>query len=313
MPTCLAILNDLSLPSSGSWLSEDDALQCLERFALMLRELSRVRRDYALVSNVPLAATPLTADGHSWPALAEPRGGRSRELWRYVQSRRNVAPYTRLDELMLPSPAEEYQHRGQVAIGLGVAVSVQQLAVSLATDAEWELSEVELDYLRLEEVNDELLERRQVVEVMNCSAIHNVAYLRERIVELALGEKYSGRDLWADHQLHFPHLRLLPRVEPQLAGLGLGSESLRQVHERLHELNDSIAEWDASMTAGPVWKSLVTLEHQQRRALCMFKDADGIERCFDTHARYTPGMGRIHFRFDPALGFASVAHIGAKL
>jgi hypothetical protein len=49
--------------------------------------------------------------------------------------------------------------------------------------------------------------------------------------------------------------------------------------------------------------------------LFIFTDLDGENRCFDLHARFTPGAGRIHFRLAPddAGPRLVIAHVGHKL
>lgn len=51
----------------------------------------------------------------------------------------------------------------------------------------------------------------------------------------------------------------------------------------------------------------------QRKRLCLFRDLDGEEECFDLHGRFTPGAGRLHFRLVPEDKALRIAYIGAKL
>ena len=102
-------------------------------------------------------------------------------------------------------------------------------------------------------------------------------------------------------------------VEDQLRGLRQGTPALGQVHHRLVELSAAVGAWDLAAPGGPSWSSKVSPEAEQRKVLCQFRDVDGVTRCFDLHARFTPGAGRIHFRLVAGSRLARVAYIGAKI
>lgn len=111
----------------------------------------------------------------------------------------------------------------------------------------------------------------------------------------------------------FPHLRFLPHVEAQMRELK--QYWVHPVRKRLAEMDRAAQLWQADTDPdGPQWGSLVTPEHATRkRDLCRFTDLDGTEQYFDTHLRFTPGAGRLHFRFLKGNRRVHIAHIGHKL
>ena len=81
----------------------------------------------------------------------------------------------------------------------------------------------------------------------------------------------------------------------------------------LRRIDDAIADWNPQIRPLPIWRSLVTPEHEMRKQLTKFADLDGVERVFDWHGRFTPGIGRIHFRLIAEERKARIAYIGSKL
>jgi hypothetical protein len=123
----------------------------------------------------------------------------------------------------------------------------------------------------------------------------------------------DGDDLWTNRTTRFPRLRFLARVEAQVRALKSGTPELIAINQRLWEIQTALAEWDFAAEPLPRFRTKVTPEHEQRRDKFNFADTDGRIRCFDMHARYTPGAGRIHLWCDRANGTASIAHIGQKV
>jgi hypothetical protein len=134
------------------------------------------------------------------------------------------------------------------------------------------------------------------------------------IRRLALPEDLRGAHVWADREHLFKRIDFLPAVEKQFVKLD-ESSGLSQALLQLLRLDSAFAGWRSSGEPLPSWETNVTREFEQRRRECMFTDLDGIARCFDWHARFTPDPGRIHFRLRPKTDerVAVVAHIGPKL
>jgi hypothetical protein len=312
-----AIVNELSLPPYVPELTEESVLLALADLVVVTRAIRAIRPDLSLASAAPLGGLPLTKAGLGFAAVAGSRGGIAREHWRFIQSRRNLAPFSSSSTLTIPGHHEEYRVQGQACEGMGVAASSGQLPVSLRTSTLWEADSVEVEQVWLVEdpSTGDVVEDRTTLALPHVSHEPHVETHRRFIADLALPDPFSGTDLWSDRAHRYPRLQFLPRVAAQLADLGQGSAAVRQVHDRLTELDAAAEAWKPAAETFPTWLSLVSPEGQVRKQYCIFEDLDGEERCFDLHARYTPGHGRIHFRLAAENGspFLRVAHVGLKL
>ena len=311
----LAVINEQSLPPVVGALAAREVLEILAAFVEVARALQKIRPDIGLAAAAPLGGLPLTTGGLGFAAIAEMSGGIAKEHWRYIQSRRNIAPFGASPDLQVPDLDEEFTVGGKACAGLGVAASSGQLAVSFQTDESWDADVVELARVRLleDDATGDVIEERAVVVVRHASTPIHAQTHGQFVANMALPDPFSGADLWADRGLRYPSLQFLPRVEDQLTALGHGSVAVWQVHNRLSELNEAAAEWDPVGSTFPAWRSNVTPEGEQRKQLRMFIDDDGETRCFDLHARFTPGAGRIHFRLVPEAHALRIAHIGRKI
>ncbi|MRH92570.1 hypothetical protein GFY24_34985 [Nocardia sp. SYP-A9097] len=236
--------------------------------------------------------------------------GRNRDLWRAIRVMQNKAPYTFQELATEIREDDEFQFNGRIAQGLGVAHNHDGLAVSLPTHLDWDTSHIPVRKLWLDEEADKLVEG--TVTVRHASApIHRDFHADWLATFDGDNAVETGIEIWKERGERFPALEFLPRVEDQLTNLSPGW--VRPVLVRLTEIQRSISEWVPTSGRQPVWASKITPEHEQRRRLCEFVDLDGTTQVFDMHARFTPGVGRIHFRLNGAGGTARIAHIGRKL
>jgi hypothetical protein len=311
----IAVVNERSLPPASGPLELSYAVDVLGAFVDLLRSLHTIRPDLALAAAAPLGAVPLTTEGLSFAAISELEGGITKERWRYIQGRRNIAPFSSSIDVQIPGLDEEFRIEGESCLGLGVAVSSGQLAVSFQTDKRWDVERIQLIRYRLleDDLSGDVVEDTCQLEVVHACRPSHAEVHSQFVGDLALPDPFSGADLWADRENRYPSLQFLPCVEDQLRSLGPGGAVVSQVHDRLCELNAAATEWDPACSPFPAWRSNVTPEGEQRKKLCMFTDDDGETRCFDLHARFTPGAGRIHFRLVPDSRALRVAHVGAKL
>lgn len=124
-------------------------------------------------------------------------------------------------------------------------------------------------------------------------------------------EDYAAFD--ANRSDRLANLVFLDNALGQLEALRPEHPRWTAIFARLDELQEALVEWDPAQTPAPTWRSKVTGEGETRRKLCNFIDKDGVTRCFDEHARFTPGMGRVYFRVDAGNRRLVIAHIGDKL
>lgn len=314
--TPLAVLNELSLPVPAADVPVHDLIRLLDQFVGCMRAARKIRPDLGLAMRESLGHVPVDRQGRSYASLAAQEGGRAKDLWRYIQSSRNFAPFATIPAVKMPECDEQFEHEGMAAIGLGVACVAGQLGVSFASDGRWHNSKVELvrRFLMEDSVGGQLEEHTEEAAVIHASTVPHVTEHERRISDLALPDQFAGDDLWRDREHLYPWIEFLPQVKGQLQAHHPGTPAVQQIHECLSKLNESTAAWNPEVSAFPEWKTHVTPESARRKELCWFTDSDGARRCFDLHARFTPGAQRIHFRLVyGGGGRLRIAHVGPKL
>ncbi|MEU3894761.1 hypothetical protein [Streptomyces sp. NPDC045251] len=186
------------------------------------------------------------------------------------------------------------------------------IAVSLPVAPPWQAVSIPLVRGELAELDDGTLRlAHDTVEVRHLSAEPHVVKHRSWIRESRLHEVTAGRHIWERRADLYPHLDFLPRTQGQLTGLG--PHWVVPVRRCLERLEDAVAAWDPAAAPEPDWQTRVTPEAETRKRVCWFTDPDGEDHCYDLHARFTPGRGRIHFRLLPDQRAVRLAHIGGKI
>ncbi|MVO90464.1 hypothetical protein GPA10_38380 [Streptomyces sp. p1417] len=312
----LLFLNELSCDTTCDPARAERAMTDLAQGVLAV--LRADRAGTVLVSKVPITGLQI-ASGH--PIGKWHGNPRNRDLWQRLLRMQTRWPH----RVVFPDGQGhydvEYRHRGAPAEGLGAAHLLDGLGVSLAVEPGWAADQVTLEREQLvDDAAGAYRSETDEVRVRHLSGIAHCevhgAWLRAS-VELArrgsVDAASEGAHLWERRAALFPHLEFLPHVEEQLRNLAPGW--VRPAGRRLAELDQAVASWNPhTEPEGPQWHSHVTGEGETRsRAYCVFTDLDGQPRTFDTHARFTPGPGRVHFRLVPENKSVRVAHVGRKL
>jgi len=301
--TFLTFLNELSYPRGA--VSQLLAREAVRTLIALLRELKRERSDLALHSSVPLNNIPLGDNLWLGSLRAD---GETLDEWRFLRGLENRAPF----HFGLDHEIEgnvDYEFENESAAALGFVHEFDALAISFDSEA-WRSPTVKVTRIELQE--DGTLELEDVC-VRNASLNTHVEPLRTWIRIIALQEPQDGDDLWANRTARFPRLRFLQKVEAQIRSLKAGSPALFAVNRRLWEIQSALSAWDFTSVSLPTFRTKVTPEREQRRDLFEFKDLNGEIRCFDLHARFTPGAGRIHFWCDSSDGTAAIGYVGEKI
>jgi hypothetical protein len=302
----LLVLNELSYKEGQ--VHSDKLSASIHELVQLIRCIRRHRDDSVLATEAGLFDLEI-ATGYTMRAWAA--DGRNRTAMQYLKSVRQRAPFQGIAPPNLEGVAE-YRHRGRSAEGLGLAHLVGGLGLSLNLDDDWRTTSVVLDRTALEENADgQLVLIESQVDVRHAATEDHVTEHERWLCDEGIAHVRTGDGLWRVCADVFPNLVFLPRVQDNLAGLR--AEWIEPVKERLAELQTATARWDVAANPTPEWLSHVTPESQSRRQLCQFVDLDGTVRLFETHARFTPGAGRIYFRMDGAKGKLVIAHIGRKL
>ncbi|MFE6909374.1 hypothetical protein [Streptomyces erythrochromogenes] len=308
-------LNEKSCDSDGG--AEDVNRAMSELVKAVLAVAREDRPGTILVAREPVNGLQL-AQGHpigKWSGLA-----RNKELWQRLLVMQTKWPHQTVYPEGEGRRYVEYRHEGIPVEGLGAAHRMEGMGVSLPIAPHWNQTRLTLVREELVEDDDGPGFALAEVEIPHASTREHVdehlPWIRE-CAEAARRDDMSGIRTGAallerSGEL-FPHLRFLPGAEAQLRSLK--PVWIHPVRKRLTEMEQALVRWDpVKEPGGPEWGSWTTPEHQQRKdKFCVFVDLDGVSRYFDTHLRFTPDEGRLHFRFLAEERRVHIAHIGGKL
>jgi hypothetical protein len=301
--TLLLHVNEASVASLPSLEVSDEAAAA---FAALILAVKRRRGDVALVSAVPLGE--MTFFEHH--TLGEwGRRPANRDRWRVVRLLQSKSPGWHRDP---DDEACEYRVGQRIVVALGDAHMSEGLLISFGTSGVWDSTWIQGTRAYLAESDGDVHMVSEDVQVRHGSAEPHLDPHVEWVSLAGVAGVMSGSDLQSKCGDMFTRLKFLPRATEQL--IALDPKWVAPVAQALALMNRALVEWLPD-SAHPSWYSLVTAESQSRReeGLVDFRDFDGVVRTFDTHARFTPGAGRIHFRLDTGTRSATVAHVGQKI
>lgn len=302
----LLFFNELS---SGAEMHHTEADAAMKEMVDSVRKVARHRPGSAMIS--PGLAQIEISKGYTlgqWRNRPE-----NRELGRWLFSLANRAPFAR--PMSTEETEVEYQHDGRAAIGLGAAHLNDGLAVSLRTSASWRESSVPVERTRVTEGPEgDLYLICDRVDVRHLAQVDHVDAHSDWITLLATLDLSTGREIWSNREDFFPNLRFLAQTEAMLDNMS--RDWVQPVSRQLALINRAALEWNSGTGTSPLWQSKVTPEHQSRRASGIFDFEDemyGEVYTFDSHSRFTPGPGRVHFRLDSSARKVVIGYLGRKL
>ncbi|MCP3775844.1 hypothetical protein NLX71_21460 [Paenibacillus sp. MZ04-78.2] len=118
-------------------------------------------------------------------------------------------------------------------------------------------------------------------------------------------------------ELLFPALIFCERTLAQLFEFNKGELILKQIRNKLWDLNDYFIKWSDGGFDPQLLPFKVTPESQRTLSHCKeghtFLCPDGEYKTFSWHLRMTPGAGRIFFIPDEKTRKCIIGHIGNKL
>ncbi|NOV01919.1 hypothetical protein [Paenibacillus planticolens] len=238
------------------------------------------------------------------------------ELKRFFKARVSRRPYidahneSSLYENFLSS---EFKYKEKVCKGLGVAHLVDGIAISLVSGEEWDTHILALKFVELNslgELFEDDIEIRHISDFKHLNLHKPFFEIRKRLA--------SEDTEWRNNlEEIFPLLTFCDRSLAQLFEFGKGELILKQIRNRLFELNDYFTKWveggfDSQLLPFKVTpESQRTLDHyrEEHTFLC----PDGEHKTFSWHLRMTPGAGRIFFIPDEKTRKCIIGHIGNKL
>jgi hypothetical protein len=291
-----------------------EILVCLARGMAALVD-ARVARSILRMQH-PLHEIGLAEDGTLWDCLMLLQRDRSEpdalRFWMRLAHKVPLLvdlPDDVVDRFASCEPAEP---GGALGAALVLCAHLGAITISLRGEPGWDLDELVVRFR-------ELLPDGTIVTVSD--TIDNLARSShaERILEryrLRALDQLSHTTFWERRGLVFPALRFGLDVQGQM--VALGGHMFGTITRRLSDLNAAAATWGNQGGAAPVWPTHVTPESEivmnndRLRNARVFRDANGVNRLYEWHARFG-GSGRIHLRFDPPIRSVEIGYIGPHL
>jgi len=224
-----------------------------------------------------------------------------REERRYLLTISTKYPYLEdFDSSQHSDPVElmECYYEDQRADGFRYAYWMEALALSFFTNPMWNRHII--DNLSLQHIDPETGElMKKTVSVIHASMPEHVSRHRDWIDRRIQDSVRDGPDIWYSRKELYPSLLFCDSVRQQLLQIHTSNPLLRQIKERLSELETFCKNWEAgpfdprNLRGRPRAERQATL--QQYGDQRTFKCPDGEQRVFSWHVSLNPGAWRLHF------------------
>jgi len=297
-------LNELSLTLASD---RDQARQRIAAFLQCIAQLGLIGVDGAVRISEALDGVEL-APGY---LIGERRSDVDvdLDLRRLYKSRIGTGPYLTDAEARSLKGGEdiEIQVQSIASRGCEAAYLLDGIALSLRSASAWDTPDLTVQINRLC-VDGSIVESTEIIRHISC--LDHLDHHREWIDE-SIADVLDDEDLWSRREVLLPHLLFAEAVKKELRVEAKQKDRFRAIVNRLRELEHYFAYWTGDQFDSNGVGSKCTPETPQ--TLKDHKDkltrtcADGIDRVFNYHVRFTPGAGRIYFFPDNA---SRIAHVG---
>ena len=240
-----------------------------------------------------------------------------REERRFIKTLVTKSPFSQdienseVEEVESNIASCEFQYDGKLAIGLGVAFTLNTIAVSLLSDNCWDCSHLNVDIISID------VDEERIGVVRHTSRKEHLQDHIEWIKQTSIQDLLiDGVALWNKRSELFPNLQFCDSVKKQLENLRIGNSMLPPIRKKLFELQNYSESWLAGgfnseligCKATPESEATLKKYLQERTFLC----PDGQNRIFSWHVRLTPLPWRIHF-YPEQQGKIIIGYIGSHL
>jgi hypothetical protein len=304
--TALLVFNELSCaPIAADSVS---AKLCLDRLARLLFD-ARIAGRKALIAP-PYFLQMEAAPGYSIGRWMSQVADRDLRLRLKALSDRRIDYGDCVPGDDLASGNVEYRFDGSLVRGLYTAYAADGLAVSLLSEARWNVAIVRIEKAWVEG-EDVLTRSLEVPHAADASHLDDhQAWLRR----LQVPPPVTGMQLWQQRASLFPNLDFCDSTESQIKELGGDGSRFREVLRGLRDLQRYCDGW----TTGDFdIHSLNNASGESEATLAKFGETrkfrcpDGQKRLFNWHAKR--GHSRIHFFDFPAQKRLLVGYVGRHL
>lgn len=209
----LLFLNELSCAEP---ISKELASKAMRQFVSLLRQVTRMRSDAALVSDLKREELELAPGYYLQEWAGQPE---NRDLWRFIRSMQSRAPFS----AVLPAGAGEgveYRWEQRVAKAIGAVHLMDGLLVSLLVAECWNVPWLFADRTILSENDGEVTVLDDKVQVRHAAAgghliVHDGWLKRTGILDLR-----NGAQIWEERAALFPNVQFLPGLSDNCANFG---------------------------------------------------------------------------------------------
>ncbi|EEU9489844.1 hypothetical protein HJV06_002435 [Escherichia coli] len=278
----------------------------------LLRKIKKKNNKISINLNVPIGQYPIS---DNWVLQNILGGNGYREEWDFIRTLNSRSPISSEIEELIVQQLDDKDFRtangNKKSIALAYASLLDSATISYELASDWSESMVNVICDTLED-DGEISSLNYSVK--NISLPDHVITHEEWLKSLGLVDNPSVEDFWNERNDRFPMLRFLERTKKDLLDLYGASVPYTQAINAILSLSQDCENWDSDK-AWPDFSMYATNESETRRKLCWLKDdADGENKCFGWHVRFTGSFaGRIHFFVDPKSRKIIIGYIGKKL
>jgi hypothetical protein len=201
----------------------------------------------------------------------------------------------------------------QKSEGLRFAAITQSIAISLASNPEWDKSTLLLDLEEIEPDGEIVFSK---IEIKHASSTRHIEKITPWIREQISSDIEDGRQLWLDRSKLFDRIDFCDCVEKQLIDILVGDPKLIHIINILSTLNQKCQSCDAGSLSleglDESGESESTMNNSNFRKKRTFRCPDGQERVFDRHIKLKFCNWRIHFLAETS-GRVIIGYVGMHL
>ncbi len=304
------VFNELSAvnPANDKFQSRDLMSQLVMTLqAATKRGVSRILRTQEDINLLELAPEYTVSKWRNDPEV-------DLETKRFMRSLMNKAPYYQdtIAEIKSRFDLADVSFKGQKSEGLRFAAITNSIAISLASNSDWNKSTLLLD---LEQINDDDIISSSI-EIKHASSKQHIEEITSWIRAQLSSDVRDGKQLWLDRSKLFDRIDFCDSVENQLIEILSGDPKLRCIANIFSELNQRCQIWtDGSLDLKGLdesGESESTMNNKSYRDKRIFKCPDGEKRVFDRHIKLRVFNWRIHFLAETP-GRVVIGYIGTHL